>query len=577
MYRSFVFSVLCCWSLVAPSIAQESIPFSWDNATVYFVMTDRFANGDPSNDQAYGRGLDGEGQPYTFDANGHFHGGDFQGLTQKIKEGYFTQLGVNALWITAPYEQVHGWVGGATDVQAYAYHGYWPLDFTEMDANLGTWADFQTFVDTAHANGLRVVMDVVLNHVGYATLHDLDAFGIPTIKDESWKSWRPGPDESWLSYHDRFFDYADSTDWAHWWGSDWVRAGLPAYTACGSDDYTQCLASLPDVRTETIEEVALPPVLLAKWDEKKLVQEQAELDAFFARTGLPRSPRNYIIKWLTDWVAEFGIDGFRIDTAKHVELEAWQALKTEATQALSRWKARNPDKALDDTDFWMTGEVWGHGVERTAYFDHGFDSVINFAFQDAAGDYAALDSIYAHYDQAINPDPSFNVLSYLSSHDTHLFDRNRLMEGGTSLLLLPGSVQIFYGDESARPPLPPSGVPDANTRSFMNWDSPNAEVLAHWQMLGQFRNRHPALAAGEHVFIADAPYTFGRTLDYGNLTDRVVIVLGATGSTNVNVASVFPDNAIVRDAYTGNIGFVSYGLVTLDAHPNGVMLLEEVQ
>lgn len=558
-------------------MAQERIPFSWDNATVYFLLTDRFANGDPSNDNAYGRGLDGEGQPYTFDANGHFHGGDFQGLTQKIEEGYFAQLGVNALWITAPYEQIHGWVGGAEDIQAYAYHGYWPLDFTEIDANLGTWDDFRTFVDTAHANGLRVIVDVVMNHVGYATLHDLDAFGISTIKDDSWKNWRPGAGENWLSYHDRFIDYADSNDWAEWWGGDWMRSGLPTYSACGSDDQTQCLVGLPDVRTEATEDVALPPVLLAKWSDEKLAEEQAELDAFFERTALPRTPRNHIIKWLTDWVETFGIDGFRIDTAKHVELDAWQALKTEATQALRRWKAAHPNKKLDDLDFWMTGEVWGHGVERTAYFDNGFDSAINFAFQDAAGDYALLDSIYSHYDVTINDDPSFNVLSYISSHDTYLFDRTRLIDGGTSLFFLPGSIQLFYGDESARPPNPPSGANDAPTRSFMNWDTPDAAVLQHWQMLGQFRMRHPAIAAGKHVSIAQAPYTFGRTLEYGNLTDRVVVVLGASGSTNVNVSAVFPDNAIVRDAYTGNVGFVGYGLVTLESHPSGIMLLEEVQ
>lgn len=577
MNKHIFLASLLSLGLVISAAAQERIPFSWDNATVYFLITDRFANGDPSNDKAYGRGLDGDGQPYAFDVNGHFHGGDFQGLTKKIEEGYFTQLGVNALWITAPYEQIHGWVGGAEDVQSYAYHGYWPLDFTEMDANLGTWSDFQAFVDTAHANDLRVIVDVVMNHVGYATLHDLDAFGIPTIQDEGWKNWRPSGDENWLSYHDRFIDYADSPDWATWWGSDWVRAGLPTYTACGNDDHTQCLIGLPDIRTEGTDDVTLPPVLLAKWSEEKRLKEQAELDAFFERTGLPRTPRNHIIKWLTDWVQTFGIDGFRVDTAKHVEVEAWQALKTEATQALRRWKAANPDKKRDDLDFWMTGEVWDHGVERTAYFDNGFDSVINFAFQHDADDYALLDSIYAHYDLTINDDPSFNVLSYISSHDTYLFDRTRLMDGGTALLLLPGSIQLFYGDESARPPNPPSGAGDANTRSFMNWDAPDAEVLQHWQTLGQYRMRHPSIAAGKHVSIAEAPYTFGRTLEYGNLTDRVVVVLGASGRTNVNVSAVFPDNAIVRDAYTGNVGFVGYGLVTMEAHPSGIMLLEEVK
>lgn len=81
-------------------------PFDWHNATVYFVLTDRFENGDPSNDQSYGRHKDGMAEIGTF------HGGDLRGLTNKLD--YLQQLGVNALWISAPFEQIHGWVGGGT-------------------------------------------------------------------------------------------------------------------------------------------------------------------------------------------------------------------------------------------------------------------------------------------------------------------------------------------------------------------------------------------------------------------------------------------------------------------------------
>lgn len=90
---------------------QEERKFSWDNATVYFVLTDRFQNGDTSNDHSYGRGLDQNGNEQAgYDNNpGAFHGGDLKGLTQKLNEGYFTDLGVNAIWLTAPYEQIHGY------------------------------------------------------------------------------------------------------------------------------------------------------------------------------------------------------------------------------------------------------------------------------------------------------------------------------------------------------------------------------------------------------------------------------------------------------------------------------------
>lgn len=572
--------LLACFA--GPLQAQEAVeaPFSWDDATVYFVVTDRFANGDPANDHAYGRGLDGAGQPYPPDPIGSFHGGDLKGLTGQIEAGYFDSLGVDALWITAPYEQIHGWVGGGGggDFQHYGYHGYWALDFTEVDSSMGTEADLARFVDTAHAHGLRVILDVVMNHAGYSTMHDMAAYGFGTLTSDAWRTWRPGAGESWHTFNDRFIDFTgDSAAWAAWWGPEWIRSATAGYPACGQDDRTMCLGNLPDFRTESTEPATIPPLLRTKWGPEKLARETAELDAFFARTGYPRTPRYHLVKWLTDWVRAYGIDGFRIDTAKHVELPAWQALKAEATKALAEWKAANPGKAVDDRPFWMTGEVWGHGVERSAYFDHGFDAVINFDFQPIAGaldDPDALDSLYAAYAGRLNADPSFNVLTYVSSHDTHLFDRDDLIDAGTRLFLLPGAVQIFYGDETARPPGPAGSDPQQATRSPMNWEAVDRDVLDHWRRLGQFRRRHPAVGAGLHQRLVNQAYTFGRSYRDATLEDHVVVVLGASGRTTVNVSRLFPDDVPVRDAYTGQTTYVTFGMATFDAHPNGVILIE---
>jgi alpha-amylase len=98
-------------------------------------------------------------------------GGDFAGITAKIKEGYFRELGVTALWITPPVEQIHAGTDEGTG-KSYGFHGYWARDFTGVDANLGTEADLRTLVDTAHANGLRVLLDVVMNHTGPVTESD---------------------------------------------------------------------------------------------------------------------------------------------------------------------------------------------------------------------------------------------------------------------------------------------------------------------------------------------------------------------------------------------------------------------
>lgn len=553
--------------------------FSWDNATVYFVIVDRFLDGDPSNNHAYGRELDRYGNPYPDYKNkiGTFHGGDLKGLTQKLNEGYFTNLGVNAIWITSPFEQIHGWVGGL-NFRHYAYHGYYALDYTEVDKNLGTAEDLKTFIDTAHKKGIRVVFDVVLNHPGYLNMKDMSEFGYGELLN-NWQSYYYDQPESSAHYdtYDDYIGYTSVDQWSKWWGADWIRTSpqAPGYDPGGNNDLTLTLSNLPDFKTESTKEVGLPAILAAKWDDEKERKELQELDQFFRRTGKPRTPANYLIKWVTDWVREYGVDGFRCDTAKHVDLHVWNSLKQEAVAALREWKAKNPDKKLDDLDFWMTGEVWGHDVYKSVYFNNGFDSIINFSFQDRAGNLDALKTIYQDYASKINNDPTFNVLSYISSHDTRLFDRNNLINAGTALLLLPGGVQIFYGDETARQPN--NSLPwDQPTRTDMNWNSINSEVLSHWQKLGQFRNKHLAVGAGTHVHLNDTPYVFGRLYNKNGVNDRVVVAIGANGSTTLNVSGVFPDGTRVRDYYTGNEAVVKNGTITLSAHRNKVMLIEAV-
>lgn len=548
-------------------------PFTWDNSTVYFVIQDRFENGNTSNDQSYGRGKDGNGNDYGFDEVGNFHGGDFVGLTNKINEGYFDDLGVNAIWFSAPYEQIHGWVSGGSngEFRHYAYHGYYGLDWTEMDANFGTENEFRAFVDAAHDHGIRLVMDVVMNHVGYNTLHDMQEYNFGCLNDD-WKGWRPSNGQNWASIHDLFIDYSNCNNWSNWWSGDWIRAGLSGYPSPGGGELTQTLSGLPDIITESTNQVGLPPVLLNKWSSNKLAQEQAELNDFFNRTGYQRTTRNHFVKWLTDWVREYGIDGFRVDTEKHVEGEAWRVLKNEAVIALQDWKNNNPTKKLDDLPFWMVGENFGYGFGRSQYHvDSGYDGLINFDFQGQAGNIGNLENIYSNYANTINTASDWNALSYISSHDTKLFDRGNLINGGTSLLLAPGSVQIFYGDETGRPEGPLGGDPHQGTRSYMNWNNINTNIQNHWQRLGQFRRNHLAMGGGTHQQLSSSPYTFSRTL--GN--DSVVVVAGASGNTSVNVSSMYPNGTELRDFYTESVATVVNGSVSFNAHSNGILLIEE--
>ena len=489
-------------------------PFDWHNATVYFVLTDRFENGDPSNDQSYGRHKDGMAEIGTF------HGGDLRGLTNKLD--YLQQLGVNALWISAPFEQIHGWVGGGTkgDFPHYAYHGYYTQDWTNLDANMGNEADLRTLVDSAHQRGIRILFDVVMNHTGYATLADMQEYQFGALYlsgdevkktlGERWSDWKPAAGQTWHSFND-YINFSDKTGWDKWWGKNWIRTDIGDYDNPGFDDLTMSLAFLPDIKTESTTASSLPVFYKNKTDTHAKV-----IEGF--------TPRDYLTHWLSQWVRDYGIDGFRVDTAKHVELPAWQQLKTEASAALREWKKANPDKALDDKPFWMTGEAWGHGVMQSDYYRHGFDAMINFDYQEqAAKAVDCLAQMDTTWQQMAEKLQGFNVLSYLSSHDTRLF-----REGGDKaaelLLLAPGAVQIFYGDESSRPFGPTGSDPLQGTRSDMNWQDvsgKSAANVAHWQKISQFRARHPAIGAGKQTTLS-LKQGYGFVREHGD--DKVLVI-----------------------------------------------------
>ncbi len=495
--------------------------FSWQNATVYFVLTDRFENGNPSNDHSYGRRSDGLSEIGTF------HGGDLTGLTEKLD--YLQRLGVGALWISSPLEQIHGWVGGGTkgDFPHYAYHGYYALDWTKLDANMGTEEDLHKLVSEAHRRGIRILFDVVINHTGYATLADMQAFHFGSLYlkgDEiektlgkNWTDWQPGPGQNWHSFND-YINFGDQDGWSAWWGKKWIRTDISDYDSPGYDDLTMSLAFLPDIKTESAEASGLPVFYRHKPDT--------------AAKDIPgATPREYLVTWLSQWVRDYGIDGFRVDTAKHVEKTTLALLKTRATEALKQWKAAHPSQALDNAPFWMTGEAWGHGVMKSDYYQNGFDAMINFAFQDqAANALSCLAHIDATYRQMAEKMQDFNVLSYLSSHDTRLFfDADAkgalaLQRRAADLLLLaPGAVQIYYGDESGRQFGPTGSDPLQGTRSDMNWALTGAQqtLLAHWQKLGKFRQQHAAVGAGTQT-TQDTPGYYAFSRQKGD--DKVLVV-----------------------------------------------------
>lgn len=161
--------------------------FDWDEAVIYFAVTDRFFDGNTSNNDAYGV------KDYnTGDKGGSsYHGGDFAGLTQKLD--YLKDLGVNTIWITPIVENITSDQHDAdTDTATYGYHGYWASDFTKLNKHLGTEEEFAALIDAAHSRGMKLMVDVVLNHAGYGTekyfnniLEGADGKKIKMLRDSS--------------------------------------------------------------------------------------------------------------------------------------------------------------------------------------------------------------------------------------------------------------------------------------------------------------------------------------------------------------------------------------------------------
>lgn len=527
-------------------IAGDNESFMWEGANIYFLLIDRFRNADPTNDVNFGRNRE------TGKLRG-FEGGDIKGVTEKIRKGYFTDLGINAIWMTPVVEQIHGATDEGTG-RTYGYHGYWTKDWTAIDPNFGTREDLRELVETAHSRGIRILLDAVINHTGPVT-----------EKDPQW------PDE-------------------------WVRNNTP----CTYQDYETTVTctlveNLPDIRTESNQEVDLPPQLVEKWKaEGRYEQEVAELDEFFERTGHPRAPRFYIMKWLADYIIDFGIDGYRVDTVKHTEEYVWQEFRDVVDQAFAEYKSNNPEKVMDTKGFYLMGEVYNYGIssgktfdfvdKKVNYFDEAFNSLINFELK-WNGKQQDLETVFSRYDSILSNElREYGVVNYLTSHDDgQPFDRERErpFETATVLLLAPGTSQVYYGDESARPLIIEGAEGDANLRSFMNWEEIRSqertqEILEHWQKLGQFRDSHPAIGAGNHQMISQKPYIFSRVISSGEVADSVIIGIDVPpGEKTIEVSTVFSNGDKIRDAYSGKSVEVKDGRVILDSEYQIVLLEKE--
>lgn len=378
----------------APAAATD-----WTGESIYMVMTDRFRNGDRSNDA-----------DSDLTRANWWHGGDLQGVIDQLP--YIRDLGMTAIWLTPVVEQMPG-----------GYHGYWTRDLYKVDPHLGDMTKLAELVRRAHDLGLKVVLDVVLNHVGQRS---------PWLTDGAHAGW----------FHpDCVMNFADQSSVERCW-----------------------LAGLPDFDTENL------------------------------------AVRAYLTEWSLWLIEQTGVDGFRVDAARHLSkdfLKAW-------TSAI---KSKHPS-------FWLLGEIYSSGYRyQSGFLDAGLDAVTDFQTYDVVrtglsepGNLAqlALPPGLAAADIGAGRDNARAI--FIDNHDVPRFGGSdaptartlsRLRQALAYLFTMPGTPVLYYGTEVALP-----GGADPDDRRSMPWSEERNETRDDVRRLATLRRAMDALRHGSFIELA---------------------------------------------------------------------------
>lgn len=565
--KKSLFTLILAWVALTVAGAVRADDFDWRNATVYFVITDRFCNGDTTNDVNYGRCVDYGSERLNAAT---FHGGDFKGMSQKAREGYFTSLGVDVVWLTDVYEQIHGWMtgsGAVNDFPHYGYHGYYPLDYTQIDKNYGTVEEFRALVDTLHSQGIRVMLGANLNDPGYPTLLDAVQYGFADTGLDASDAVKHIRDWS----YDRFFE--GRRGWNGWYDWGWIR--MPDELWDESNPLQATLYGMPDFKDESEEAVDIPAFLHRKWKTEGNANDAwVNPSARELRRDRDWSPAQYVTAWIASWVREFGVDGFRCDIVENVHLRRWKELNEACNAALADWRRSHPDDPASKwTDsFYMTGDYADASIDfKPDYADAGFSSMVNFFFPKR-GDLDNIVYTWQAYADSLAAHPGWMPFSYLNNSYHREPAVETMADCATTLLLAPGVAQLFYGDETGR------GLSDARLnadsdqafRSDMNWSDVDSVKLEHFRRLGSIRKANPVIGAGRQTTLDT--HTCMRYDDKGN---RIVIRLKPQADSPINVAGIFEDGVTVTELYTGQQAEVVAGTLVFPRYEGNVAVLRQ--
>jgi glycosidase len=377
----------------APLAAEHSLRAPLTGENFYFVMPDRFQNGDTANDKG---GIDGDDRDVTgFDptAKGYFHGGDLKGLRSKLD--YIKGLGTTAIWLTPSFKNRP--VQGDPPNRSAGYHGYWVTDFTQIDPHFGTNQDLRTLIQDAHSRGMKVFFDIITNHTA-----DVLSYTEPTPYTYISKDSEPYRTAAGTPFDDR--DFAGTN-------------AFPAMDPATSFPYTP-------VNTTGIEKVPAwlnNPALYHNRGDTTFTGEDSQYGDFFGLDDL-FTERPEVVDGMIDiydtWVRDMRIDGFRIDTMKHVNDEFWQKFSPSVLDYAKRQGIAK---------FFMFGEVADSTRPLTSHYTthNHVQAVLDFPFQDAARSFASrsqptdqLRSFFRDDDYYTDADSNaYQLPTFLGNHD----------------------------------------------------------------------------------------------------------------------------------------------------------------
>jgi glycosidase len=515
-------------------------------------MTDRFANGNWANDEGRlvgGRLVTG----YDPTDKGFYHGGDLRGLIDRLD--YVQGLGATAIWMTPSFKN-RPVQGKGADVSA-GYHGYWITDFTQIDPHIGTNAELRELVDKAHAREIKVFFDIITNHTA-----DVIDYA------EKQYAYRPKNTYPYVDAHGREFDDRDFAG----------RDNFPELTEV-LFPYTPTFRSHDDA-TVKVPAWLNDPTMYHNRGDSTFVGESSEYGDFAGLDDL-FTERPEVVDGMIDiyrtWVKQAGIDGFRIDTVRHVNMQFWQRFAPELTGYAAR---------IGNVDFFMFGEVFDADPALTSRYstEGGLQATLDFPFQEVALGFASgsqptdqLRELFSKDDLYTDTDSNaYSLPTFVGNHDMgrigYFVRRDngdasdaelvrRVLLAHELLYFSRGMPVIYYGDEQGF--AGKGGDKDARqsmfasrTQSYLSDDllgsnSTHAQdnydtthpIYRQLAALAALTKQHPTLRDGAQVHRLSSGsagvYAFSR-IGHGELIEYVVALNNAEADQTVQVPTYRP-------------------------------------